>query len=82
MAGTKIGGAKAAATNKARHGADYYAVLGRRGGKNGCYANNPYYTGGFAGNRELAREAGRRGGAISRRGPARPRAHKIEVIYD
>jgi len=64
MAGTKAGAMKAAATNKARHGADFYATIGRKGGKNG-------HTGGFAANRELAREAGRRGGRISRRGPAK-----------
>lgn len=64
MAGTKAGGAKAAATNKAKHGADFYARIGRKGGKNGT-------TGGFAANRELAREAGRKGGRISRRGKAK-----------
>ena len=53
MAGTKAGGMKAAATNKARHGSD-------KGGKNG-------HTGGFAANRELARIAGAKGGRISRR---------------
>ncbi len=60
MAGTKAGGMKAAATNKARHGKDFYAKIGRSGGKNG-------HTGGFAANRELARIAGAKGGRISRR---------------
>jgi general stress protein YciG len=60
MAGTKIGGMKAAATNKAKHGSDFYAKIGARGGKNG-------HTGGFAANPELARIAGARGGRISRR---------------
>lgn len=60
MAGTKIGGMKAAATNKAKHGADFYAKIGAKGGKNG-------HTGGFAANPELARIAGARGGRISRR---------------
>lgn len=64
MAGTKAGGAKAAATNKAKYGNNFYAMIGRKGGKNGT-------TGGFAANRELAREAGRKGGRISRRGPAK-----------
>ncbi|MCL2038519.1 hypothetical protein FWG86_01260 [Candidatus Saccharibacteria bacterium] len=64
MAGNKIGGAKAAATNKAIHGADFYARIGAMGGKKGR-------TGGFAANRELARIAGAKGGAISRRGPAK-----------
>lgn len=60
MAGTKAGGQKAAATNKARHGADFYAKIGAAGGKKGT-------TGGFYANRELARAAGAKGGRISRR---------------
>lgn len=64
MAGTKEGGKKAAATNKARHGKDFYARIGAKGGKVGT-------TGGFAANRELARIAGAKGGRISRRGKAK-----------
>ena len=64
MAGTKEGGKKAAATNKAKYGNDFYREMGRIGGRNG-------HTGGFASNPVLAREAGRRGGLISRRGPAK-----------
>lgn len=64
MAGTKAGAKKAAATNKARYGADFYATIGRKGGQNGT-------TGGFAANPELARLAGAKGGRISRRGPAK-----------
>lgn len=60
MSGTKKGGQKAAATNKARHGKDFYARIGAKGGQNGN-------TGGFAANRELARIAGAKGGRISRR---------------
>jgi general stress protein YciG len=60
MAGTKEGGKKAAATNKAKYGAEFYAKIGANGGKNG-------HTGGFYANRELARIAGARGGRISRR---------------
>lgn len=60
MAGTKEGGKKAAATNKAKYGAEFYAKIGANGGKNG-------HTGGFFANRELARVAGARGGRISRR---------------
>ncbi len=61
MAGTKAGGLKAAATNKSRHGSDFYASIGAKGGKK---------TGlkGFAVNRDLARKAGAIGGRISRRG--------------
>jgi general stress protein YciG len=72
MSGTKKGAAKAAATNLQRHGADFYARIGRKGGQNG-------HSGGFAANRDLAREAGRRGGRISRRGPAK-KGTKIEVM--
>lgn len=61
MAGTKDGGMKAAATNKAKYGKSFYAMIGAKGGKK---------TGmkGFALNRELARAAGAKGGKISRRG--------------
>ncbi|MCA9347547.1 hypothetical protein KC930_03145 [Candidatus Saccharibacteria bacterium] len=61
MAGTVKGGQKAAATNKAKYGKSFYAMIGAKGGKK---------TGmkGFALNRDLAREAGRKGGTISRRG--------------
>jgi len=61
MAGTKKGGMKAAATNKAKHGSDFYAKIGAKGGRNG-------HTGGFAANPQLARIAGAKGGRISRRG--------------
>lgn len=60
MAGTKIGGMKAAATNKQKHGSDFYAKIGAKGGRNG-------HTGGFAANPQLARIAGAKGGRISRR---------------
>lgn len=73
MSGTKVGGLKAAKTNLERHGADFYKRMGQKGGQNG-------HTGGFAANkvgkdgltgRERARVAGRKGGRISRRGPAK-----------
>ena len=70
MAGTKAGAKKAAATNKARYGTDFYAMIGRKGGQNGN-------TGGFAANPELARLAGAKGGRISRRGPAK----KVTAIH-
>lgn len=60
MAGTKAGGIKAAETNL-RRDPNFYARIGSIGGKNG-------HTGGFAANPELAREAGRKGGRISKRG--------------
>lgn len=61
MAGTKDGGIKAAATNKAKYGKAFYAMIGAKGGKK---------TGakGFALNRELAAKAGAIGGRKSRRG--------------
>lgn len=64
MAGTVLGGKKAAQTNKARHGKGFYADIGRIGGSRST-------TGGFAANRELAREAGKKGGTKSRRGPGK-----------
>lgn len=69
MAGTKIGGQKAAATNKLKHGEDFYRNIGRMGGKLGR-------TGGFYANRDLAREAGRKGGTISKRGPGKPKVER------
>ena len=64
MAGTKAGGLKAAATNKAKYGTELYARIGKKGGQNG-------HTGGFAANPTLAKIAGAKGGRISRRGPAK-----------
>lgn len=63
MAGTKAGGLKAAATNKAKYGEGFYARIGRMGGQNG-------HTGGFAVNPELAKLAGAKDGRKSRRGPS------------
>ncbi len=64
MAGTKSGGIKARETNYRKHGKDFYAQIGAKGGHNG-------HTGGFYANRELARLAGQKGGKISRRGKAK-----------
>lgn len=72
MAGNKLGGAKAASTNKAKYGEDFYVRIGAMGGKNGN-------TGGFASpllcDCEYTEEphkkascAGAKGGTISRRG--------------
>ncbi len=69
MAGTKDGGKNAAQTNTAKYGSDFYKKIGAIGGKNGT-------TGGFFANRELARRAGSKGGAISKRGK---RLHLTEV---
>lgn len=59
MAGTTIGGQKAAKKNLQRDPL-FYAKIGAKGGKMG-------HTGGFAANPELARIAGAKGGRISRR---------------
>lgn len=73
MAGTKSGGRRAAATNKEKYGKDFYAEIGRKGGRNG-------HKGGFAseavGNDGLtgaqrAKIAGAIGGRKSKRGPAK-----------
>ena len=66
MAGTIAGGLKASATNKKRHGKDYYQKIGAIGGKLGT-------TGGFAAGeegRKLASYWGSIGGQKSRRGAA------------
>ena len=71
IAGTKIGGRRAAETNKAKYGPDFYKSIGKLGGANGN-------TGGFAcqvactcnlvqGNHYKANCAGTKGGRISRR---------------
>lgn len=66
-AGRKAAGLKAAETNKLRHGPDYYENIGRMGGK-------ASKGGGFALNRKLAAEAGRKGGKKSRR-----KKEKLEI---
>ena len=73
MSGTKIGGKKAAYTNRERHGLDFYARIGAKGGRNG-------HTGGFAANPELARIAGRKGGLKSRRGKSKETLRKEEIL--
>ncbi len=67
MAGTKAGGRKAAATNKERHGKDFYSKIG---------------SAGFYANRELARTAGAKGGKISRRGKVLSAYEKARETYE
>lgn len=66
------------ATMQAKYGENWrekMKELGRKGGQNG---RGEFYTGGFAGDKELAVRAGRIGGKISKRGPAK----KKEVVND
>ena len=56
MAGNREGGLKAAATNKAKYGDAFYKTIGKAGGHWSSPAK------GFGSNRELAKEAGKRGG--------------------
>lgn len=71
MSGTKAGGMKAAATNKAKYGIGFYSRIGKIGGHNG-------HTGGFFANPELARIAGSKGGRRSKRGPVKKTTIKKE----
>lgn len=65
MTGTKIGGLKAAATNRKKHGKNFYKIIGAKGGRNG-------HTGGFAiMTPEQVRACGTKGGRISKRGKAK-----------
>lgn len=84
MAGTKAGGIKAAATNKAKYGEDFYRENGRKGGRNG-------HLGGFASEVigrdgltgwQRAKIAGRKGGTISRRGKSKKTTEGSEYVQD
>ena len=69
MSGTKEGGAKAAATNRARHGDDFYAKIGGKGGRNsntGGFASGKVGKDGLTG-KERAAIVGAKGGSLSRR---------------
>lgn len=73
MAGTRSGGLKAKATNLKIHGEDFYRRIGAIGGRNGSsggFASDVVGKDGLTGP-ERARIAGKKGGAISRRGPVK-----------
>lgn len=74
MSGTAEGAAKAKASIVERYGKDYFREIGRLGGKNGR-------TGGFAYDPNLAKEAGKKGGKISKRGPIRRGDYEIYDEY-
>lgn len=60
MAGTQLGGRKAAATNKALYGINFYRQIGRSGGLISR-------GGGFSDDHEFASAMGKIGGKISRK---------------
>lgn len=64
MVGTKAGCKKTVERCKELYGANFYSEIGRKGGRSGK-------TGGFAADPERAVLAGKVGGKISRRGPAK-----------
>lgn len=64
MAGTVLGGKRAAETNKLKYGEDFYPRIGVIGGSRKVPK-------GFALDRELASRAGAIGGRKSRRGKAK-----------
>lgn len=72
MAGTLAGGKKAASTNKQRHGEDFYRNIGRKGGSKSHPDTRPFTL-----NPELAKLAGARGGAISRRSKEREKFRRL-----
>lgn len=61
MSGTKAGAKLTALKNKQLYGEDFYCVIGRKGGSKKGVAK------GFALNKDRAKEAGRKGGIVSRR---------------
>lgn len=62
MAGTKLGGQKAANTNKQKYGEDFYTTIGSKGGSVARKETRAFFK-----NRELARTAGAKGGRASKR---------------
>lgn len=73
MPGTKKGGALARDTNRARHGADFYARIGAKGGaKKGVKK-------GFAADPTRAARVGKIGGKNSKRGPAKTQVVEVAV---
>ena len=72
MAGNREGGRKAAATNRAKYGPDFYKDIGRKGGINGHeggFASKGIGKDGLTGP-ERAKIYGSVGGKVSKRGRA------------
>ena len=65
MSGTRSGGIKASETNKKKYGSDFYREIGRKGGK-ACVPKGFAIMG-----TERTSDAGKKGGKISKRGPAK-----------
>ena len=75
MSGNRIGGRKAATTNKKLYGEDFYARIGAKGGRNGT-------TGGFYGKPEKARIAGAKGGTKSKMGYHIIKETRWSIFYE
>lgn len=69
MPGTKAGALKARQTNYDKYGADYYQRIGKDGGK--ASGTGGFYHMKATGQLEKVKQAGAKGGAISKRGPAK-----------
>lgn len=65
MAGTKLGGQRAAETIKKKYGKGFYREIGKK--SLASWERNGRKPKGFAANKELARRAGAIGGKVSRR---------------
>lgn len=74
MAETRLGGIRARETNLKKYGTQFYVNIGAMGGRKGT-------TGGFAANHELAVEAGRKGGTVSRRGVPEDKIIAAWLVY-
>lgn len=70
MSGTKIGGRRAAKTNKVRYGDNFYREIGAKGGRNsnsGGFASNVIGADGLTG-RERAALIAKKSGRMGKRG--------------
>lgn len=73
MSGTAEGGQRTAQTNKEKYGENYYSKIGAMGGKKG--KKDGAIKGFAAMSYEKRAAAGRAGGKVSKRGPAK----KVEI---